>query len=63
MIKCQCCPPIETSQLIYTANQLTGFYMRATLALNGLTFNLTFKFNVNPGPSQKSEIKLFAKNL
>ena len=27
---------IETSQLIYTANQLTGFYMRVTLALNGL---------------------------
>ena len=35
-IKCQCCPHIETSQLICTANQLTGFYMRATLALNGL---------------------------
>ena len=27
---------IETSQLICCANQLTGFYMRATLALNGL---------------------------
>ena len=26
-----CCPHIETSQLICTANQLTGFYMRATL--------------------------------
>ena len=35
-IKCQCCPPIETSQLICTANQLTDFYMRATLALDGL---------------------------
>ena len=33
---CQCYPHIETSQLIYCANQLTGFYMRATLALNGL---------------------------
>ena len=34
---CQCCPHhIETSQLIWTANQLTDFYMRATLALNGL---------------------------
>ena len=31
-IKYQCCPHIETSQ----ANQLTGFYMRATMALNGL---------------------------
>ena len=37
-IKCQCCPHIETSQLIYSANQLTGFYMRATLALNGLKY-------------------------
>ena len=36
-IKCQCCPHVETSQLISCANQLTGFYMRATLALKGLT--------------------------
>ena len=35
-IKCQFCSHIETSQLTCTANQLTGFYMRATLALNGL---------------------------
>ena len=28
---------METSQLVFTANQLTGFYMRATLALNGLS--------------------------
>ena len=35
-MKCQCCPHIETSQLICTANQLTGFYTRATLAINGL---------------------------
>ena len=35
-IKCHCCPHIETSQLICSANQLTRFYMRATLALNGL---------------------------
>ena len=34
--KCQCCPHIETSQLICTANQLTGFYTRATITLNGL---------------------------
>ena len=27
---------IETSQLICYANQLTGFYMMATLAFNGL---------------------------
>ena len=35
-IKYQCCPHIETSQLICPPNQLTGFYIRATLALNGL---------------------------
>ena len=33
-IKCQFSRHIETSQLICTANQLTGFNMRATLALN-----------------------------
>ena len=27
---------METSQLIYCANQLTGFYMKATPELNGL---------------------------
>ena len=35
-IKRQCCPHKETSPLICSANQLTGFYMRAKLALNGL---------------------------
>ena len=34
--KCQCCPHIETSQLICKVNQLTVFYMRTPLALNGL---------------------------
>ena len=33
---CQCCPHIETSQLIFSTDQLTCFYMRAKLALNGL---------------------------
>ena len=32
----KCCFHTETSQLICCANQLTGFYMRAILALNGL---------------------------
>ena len=35
-LKCQCCPHIKTSQLICTANQLTDFYMRSKLGLNGL---------------------------
>ena len=34
--KCQCCPHIETSQLICKAYQVIDFYMRATLAFNGL---------------------------
>ena len=33
---CQCCPHIENSELICIDNKLTGFYVRATLALNGL---------------------------
>ena len=33
-IKCQCCPHIESSQLICYANQLIGFYIRAALAFN-----------------------------
>ena len=37
-IKCHCSPHIKTSPLIYCANQLTDFYMRATLVLNGLIF-------------------------
>ena len=31
-------PHTKTSQLICTANQLTGFYIRATLAFNGFIF-------------------------
>ena len=38
-IKCQCCRHVETSQLISAANQLAGFYMRETLAFNGLIFS------------------------
>ena len=40
---CQCFPHIETSQLICKANQLTGFYMRETLAINGLNSKLKEK--------------------
>ena len=35
-IKCQCCPHIETRQLICTENYLIDFHMRATLVLDGL---------------------------
>ena len=34
-------PSYRTSQLICTANQLTGFYMRATLAVNELNAKVT----------------------
>ena len=37
------CPHIETSQLICKANQLTGFYMRATQSFNGLSEHFKFK--------------------
>ena len=39
ILLCQCCPHIETSQLICIANQLTDFYVRATLAFNGLRYS------------------------
>ena len=40
-------PKTETNQLICIANQLTGFYMTAILALNGLS-------KKSPDPSQES---------
>ena len=46
LIKCQCCPHIETSQLICCANKLTGFYMRLTLALNWLMFSLCVRLPI-----------------
>ena len=49
-ITCQCCPHIETSQLICTANQLTGFYMGATLALNGLMLLGSIQLEVHEKP-------------
>ena len=49
LIKCQCYPHIGTSQLVCCANELTGFYMKITLTLNGLSsvvslVNQWFKF-------------------
>ena len=38
---------IETSQLICTANQLTGFYMRSTLAHNDLSISPWIQSNLN----------------
>ena len=42
---------METSQLIFCANQLTGFYMRETLALSGLNLlrpNMFYPSPVKP---------------
>ena len=36
-------PHVGTSQLICCVNQLTGFYMRATLAFNGLNALASYK--------------------
>ena len=45
---------MENSQLICTTNQLTGFYMRITLALNGLNPN-----DIANGDTWKSDSSLF----
>ena len=37
LMKRENCHHMETTQLIYPANKLTGFYMMATLAFNELT--------------------------
>ena len=42
----QCCPHIEISQMIYSVNQLTSFYMRATLALNRLIKNYCITISI-----------------
>ena len=38
LINCQSCHHIDTSQLISRPNQLTGFYMMATMAFNELNW-------------------------
>ena len=48
---CQCCPQIESNQLICRANQLTGFYMMAKPALNGLNKVLARKEESNTNKS------------
>ena len=51
--KCQSCHHIETSQLICSANQLTGFYMMTTLVF----YELKVKFGDNPLAIQIDKIK------
>ena len=45
-IKRQNCHQVDTNQLIYSANQLTGFYIMATLTINEL-INKTTKCNIS----------------
>ena len=42
------CPHIETSRLICSANQLTGFYMRETLTFNELNKQNEVRRFTNP---------------
>ena len=61
---CQCSLHIETSQLICRANQLTGFYVRGTLALNELTkicIEVGLFSEAYSAPCQTSKKELFAK--
>ena len=46
LVKRQSCHHIETTQLICSANQLTGFYMMVTLAFNELI--LDAKYGLDP---------------
>ena len=50
-IKCQCCPHIETSQLICCANKLTGFYMGATMVFNWLTIESGWNSYIESQPA------------
>ena len=46
LIKRQNCHQVDTNQLIYSANQLTGFYIMATLTINEL-INKTTNCNIS----------------
>ena len=55
-MKHQCCQHIETSQLICSANPLTGFYMMATLALNELSTSLGYSYYEKECLSNREEV-------
>ena len=60
-MKFQCFPYVDTNQFIHTANQLTGFYIRATLAFNGLNISFVAFRGVYFKLSQTSMMKVFVK--
>ena len=55
-IKCQHCSHIEISHLICYANQLTGFYMGATLTFNVLTSRTCPRAGSNVSAKGKKDI-------
>ena len=64
LIKRQSCHHIKTSQLICRANQLTGFYMIATLAFNELSkFFMPFLFHIRNYSSEVRTIQRCEVNL
>ena len=54
-------PYIETSQFVCTANQLAGFYMRATLALNELTDGMDLRSSHKRCSMKNGVLKNFPK--
>ena len=54
----QCCPHKETSQIVCCANQLIVFYMRATLAINGLNI-ICNEFRASVGIQIKMLLQTF----
>ena len=77
LTKCQCYPHRETSQLICCANQLTSFYVTATLAFNGLmhysvilvsllildAFSLSFWYFITNFKHAVTSLKIFFAEL
>ena len=55
LIKCRRCHPIETSQLIYRTNQLTGFYMMAALAFHEL---IQIQHHIQPAFTKITDVSL-----
>ena len=57
------CFYIGTSQLICTTNQLTGFYVRATLAFNGLKSLCLWNIMSTKFTEWLHQIHIYSKNV
>ena len=60
LIKCQSCHHVETIQLIFIANYLTGFYMMKKLELNKL---IQISLIQQEFPQSKQSMKIMHKIL